>query len=78
MNQRITGGQKVKQEKVELARHLRQEMTPAEMKLWSLIRRRQINGCRFRRQQIIAGFIVDFYCPELALVIEIDGDVHVG
>ena len=51
-------------------------MTPAERILWSRIRNSQINGLKFRRQQVIDGFIVDFFCPARCLVIEVDGDVH--
>jgi len=63
-------------EKKELARDLRKEMTPAEEKLWDLLRDGRMNGIKFRRQQIIAGFVVDFYCARLNLAIEIDGEVH--
>ena len=51
-------------------------MTSAEKKLWLLIRVRQLNGLKFRRQHGIDSYIVDFYCPEKRLVIEVDGDVH--
>ena len=50
--------------------------TPAEAVLWSWLRRRQLNGFKFRRQHIIAGFIVDFYCPALQLAVEVDGPIH--
>ena len=50
-------------------------MTPAEKLLWQEVRAKKL-GVRFRRQQIIAGFIVDFYCHKAALVVEIDGDTH--
>jgi very-short-patch-repair endonuclease len=50
-------------------------MTPAERILWQELRGNKL-GAHFRRQQIIAGFIVDFYCHKVALVIEVDGDVH--
>jgi len=51
------------------------EVTPAEKLLWQEVRAKKL-GVRFRRQQIIQGFIVDFYCHKAALVIEVDGDVH--
>lgn len=51
-------------------------MTPVERLLWERLRGGQLNGQRFRRQQIIAGFIVDFYCHAASLVIEVDGGVH--
>jgi len=50
-------------------------MTPAEKILWQEVRAKKL-GVRFRRQQVIAGFIVDFYCHKAALVIEVDGDIH--
>lgn len=60
----------------ELARSMRRNPTPAENVLWQRIRKKQINGFRFRRQQAMGRFIVDFYCFEAKLVIEIDGAVH--
>jgi len=51
-------------------------MTLAERKLWSHIRRKQINGLQFYRQFIIGNYIVDFYCPKAKLVIEVDGGQH--
>ena len=62
-------------EKVERSRELRREMTPAEKRLWQEVRAKKL-GVHFRRQQIIAGFIVDFYCHRAALVVEVDGDIH--
>jgi very-short-patch-repair endonuclease len=58
------------------ARALRSEQTPAESRLWARLRRRQRMGFSFRRQHIIDRFIVDFYCPEARLVIEVDGAAH--
>jgi very-short-patch-repair endonuclease len=54
---------------------MRKELTPAELLLWSKIRGDQL-GHRFRRQHLIGNFIADFYCRELRLVIEVDGDSH--
>ena len=51
-------------------------MPPAELKLWGYLRSRQINNFKFRRQYGIGKYVVDFYCPELRLAIEIDGDSH--
>jgi len=51
-------------------------MTDAELRLWKSIRKRQIHTARFRRQWVIAPFIVDFACPEQKLIIEIDGGQH--
>jgi leucyl-tRNA synthetase len=50
-------------------------MTPAEKLLWQEVRAKKL-GVRFRRQQVIAGFIVDFYCHKVGLVVEVDGDIH--
>jgi len=71
----IIPGQRVTKEKLERARELRRDMTPAEKILWQELRANKL-GVHFRRQQIIAGFIVDFYCHKAALVIEVDGDIH--
>jgi very-short-patch-repair endonuclease len=57
------------------ARELRQPQTPAERVLWSRLRNRQL-GYKFRRQHPIGCYIVDFYCAERKLAIEIDGDSH--
>ncbi|MCK6685641.1 MAG: endonuclease domain-containing protein [Thermoanaerobaculia bacterium] len=60
----------------EIRRQLREDSPPAEQKLWAHIRRRQIGGHRFRRQYGIGPFVVDFYCPEARLVIEVAGPSH--
>ena len=62
--------------KLLLARELRRELTIAERKVWELLRNRRMLGYKFRRQHVIDGFIVDFYCRELKLVIELDGLGH--
>jgi very-short-patch-repair endonuclease len=51
-------------------------MTDAEMLLWSKIRGKQLKDLQFYRQKIIGNYIVDFYCPNSNLVIEIDGGQH--
>ncbi|MEK6546570.1 MAG: endonuclease domain-containing protein [Nitrospinota bacterium] len=61
---------------LNLKRKLRGEMTFAEKRLWLRLKGKQINGLKFRRQHGIGDYIVDFYCPEKRLVIEVDGDVH--
>ena len=58
------------------ARELRQPLTPQEAKLWQRLRRKQLYGLKFRRQHPVERFILDFYCPQHKLVIEIDGDSH--
>ena len=71
---------KLKPELVTLARELRKNATDAESLLWNLLRNNQINGAKFRRQHPmdIAGdrFILDFYCDDAALAIELDGGQH--
>jgi very-short-patch-repair endonuclease len=71
----IIPGQSVTKEKLQRAKELRREMTPAEKILWEELRANKL-GVHFRRQQIIAGFIVDFYCHKAGLVVEVDGDIH--
>ena len=58
------------------ARVNRQISTEAEAILWQCLRNRQLKGCKFRRQHPIADYIADFYCFELGLVIEVDGEYH--
>jgi very-short-patch-repair endonuclease len=72
----IVIGQKVTTEKAQRAKELRQEMTPAERQLWQQLRANRLDNWHFRRQQIIAGFIVDFYCHQAGLVVEVDGPIH--
>src|SRR6056297_3338042 len=60
----------------KLRQELRKEMTPAEVQLWKVLKGRKLNGRKFRRQQSLGPYIVDFYCPTESLVIELDGDVH--
>ena len=61
---------------IQRARELRQRQTPAEARLWQALRSRQANGLKFRRQHPIGPYIADFYCAQVQLVIEIDGDSH--
>jgi very-short-patch-repair endonuclease len=60
----------------KFARELRSNQTEAETFLWLKLRKRQLKGCQFYRQRIICNYIVDFYCPDARLVIEIDGGQH--
>ena len=53
-------------------------MTDTETELWRLLRDRRLHGIKFRRQVLIGPYVADFYCAELKLVIEIDGDSHVA
>src|SRR5215212_6733999 len=72
----IVIGQNVTSQKVQRARELRKNMTEAEKVLWQSLRANRLNGWHFRRQQIIGGFIADFYCHAAALVVETDGEIH--
>ena len=74
--ERIVRGQKVTDEKHDQARRLRREMSPVERVLWRRLRSNQLLGWHFRRQQVIAGYIADFYCHSAGLAVEIDGDTH--
>jgi very-short-patch-repair endonuclease len=74
----ITRNQPVRPEKLEAAKRLRQRMTPEEKMLWRALRNNQLDALHFRRQQVIAGYIVDFYCASAWLAIEIDGGSHDG
>ena len=60
---------------LQRSRDFRHPLTPTEAKVWQAVRRRQL-GFKIRRQHAIDRFIVDFYCAEANLVIEIDGDIH--
>ena len=57
-------------------RTLRQNTTQAEALVWARLRNRQVENCKFRRQYSVQSFVLDFYCPELRLAIEIDGESH--
>ncbi|MCG6138134.1 MAG: endonuclease domain-containing protein [Nostoc sp. LLA-1] len=72
----IVIGQKINSDKMQRAKELRRQMTPAEKILWQHLRNNRLNNLHFRRQQIIDGFIVDFYCHSAKLVIEVDGKIH--
>src|ERR1700752_2725121 len=60
----------------ERAKSLRRKSTDAEKLVWGIIRGRNFKSMKFRRQHPIGSYIVDFYCHELKLIIELDGDVH--
>jgi very-short-patch-repair endonuclease len=55
---------------------LRNNATPAEKKLWQALKGKSLQGFKFRRQYSVGPFILDFYCPELKLCIEVDGFHH--
>jgi len=60
----------------QLARQLRNNSTPGEIKLWQELRNKKFYGYDFHRQKPLLTYIVDFYCAELELVIELDGRYH--
>jgi very-short-patch-repair endonuclease len=60
----------------DFARQLRQKSTDAEKRLWSLLRDRKLRGFKFRRQHPVAPYVLDFYCAELSLAVELDGGGH--
>ena len=61
----------------ELARDLRKKMTISEILLWNELKNKQMMGYDFDRQRPVGNFIVDFFCKDLLLAIEIDGDTHI-
>jgi very-short-patch-repair endonuclease len=65
-----------RKEQKEKRQYLRNNATRAEKLLWSHLQNRSLGGLKFRRQHGIGPYIVDFYCPEVSLVIELDGEVH--
>ena len=62
----------------QIARKLRKDMTLSEILLWQQIKGKQLLGYDFHRQKPIDEYVVDYYCPRLKLIIEIDGDSHEG
>ena len=60
------------------AQSLRNTATKPEVVLWGVLNRRQLGGLKFRRQHPIEPFIVDFYCAERRLIVELDGNSHIG
>ena len=60
----------------ERARHMRRALTPPEAQLWAQLKGRQIEELKFRRQHPIGPYILDFYCAEQGLAVEVDGMIH--
>ncbi|MBK8455994.1 MAG: endonuclease domain-containing protein [Phyllobacteriaceae bacterium] len=58
------------------ARRMRRDLTDAELKFWNAVRAHRLEGLGFRRQFPVAGYIVDFACPERRIIVEIDGSQH--
>lgn len=72
----LIAGQHVSPELRDRARLLRRRMTKMERLLWSHLRAHRFHGSHFRRQQVIGGYIADFYCDAAHLVVEVDGPIH--
>ncbi len=66
----------VTREKLAIAKELRRNMTEQEKILWLRLRGNCLDGLHIRRQQVILGYIVDFYCHKASLAIELDGSIH--
>lgn len=60
----------------DIRRKLRRKSTPEEIALWQMLKGRQVAGCQFRRQFSVGVYILDFYCPEEKLGVEVDGLMH--
>ena len=58
------------------AREMRGEMTPTEFRLWQALYQKRCHGMRFVRQKVVGHYILDFYCHEFRLGIEVDGSIH--
>jgi len=65
-------------EKRNFAKHLRKKQTEAEKLLWSELRSRRFHTLKFRRQVPLGEYVVDFLCPQLRFIIEVDGPTHIG
>jgi len=68
----------IKDIKKKFARELRKYQTLSEEKVWEILRNRRFLEFKFRRQHVIEGFVIDFFCKELKLGIEVDGGVHLN
>lgn len=62
----------------QLARNLRNNSSISEIRFWNQVKAKQMKGYQFLRQKPIGNYIVDFFCSKLHLVIEIDGESHLG
>jgi very-short-patch-repair endonuclease len=60
----------------QFRKNLRNNLTPAEAILWTYMKKKQLDGRKFRRQHSIGNYIVDFYCPAEKLAVELDGAAH--
>lgn len=65
-----------KAKQIQTARNLRKDSTKVEAILWQVLRNKNLEGFRFRRQHPIGPYIADFFCPKKKLIIEVDGGQH--
>lgn len=72
----LARGKRISPQKRELARQFRRNLTPAESLLWNQLHAGRFCQAKIRRQHVIAGFIVDFYCHAARLIVEVDGEIH--
>ena len=61
---------------IEIRKELRNDATPAEAVLWTILRKKQAGDLKFRRQNSVGKYIMDFYCPGKKLAIELEGKIH--
>jgi len=73
---RLVVSPEVRRKMVEIAREFRKEPTEGERILWGALRGKRLDGIKFRRQQPVGYFVVDFYASTFRLVIEVDGPIH--
>lgn len=76
MKESIIRHQKINPEKLLISKYFRKNMTWAEKCFWNMVKTNRFLGVHFRRQQVIHGFIADFYCNAKRVVVEIDGGIH--
>ena len=63
---------------IKLAQEMRRNSTPCEKILWDVLKENKLKGCKFRRQHPVNRYIIDFFCHEKKLAIEVDGDIHMN
>lgn len=73
---RIVVSPETRRKMIEIAREFRKEPTPGEKIMWNALRGKKLDGIKFRRQQPIGYFVVDFYNSVNRLVVEVDGPIH--
>ena len=66
----------IRRKMIEIAREFRKEPTEGEKILWEALRGKKLDGIKFRRQQPVGYFVVDFYSSVYRLVVEVDGPIH--